>query len=74
MKVQCRVFESRTKSWDVVVEEVAAFARCGSRPHALTRARQEQGTASYLVSVAPSARTMSRATRSVPGTARDLCP
>ena len=26
MKVQCRVFESTTKSWDSRVEEAAAFA------------------------------------------------
>ena len=26
MKVQCRVFESTTKSWDSLVEEAAAFA------------------------------------------------
>lgn len=26
MKVQCRVFQSTTKSWDLLVEEAATFA------------------------------------------------
>ena len=26
MKVQCRVFESTTKSWDALVEEASTFA------------------------------------------------
>jgi hypothetical protein len=31
MKVQCRVFESTTKSWDALVEEASAFATSTGR-------------------------------------------
>jgi hypothetical protein len=31
MKVQCRVFESTTKSWDALVEEAATFATTKGR-------------------------------------------
>jgi hypothetical protein len=31
MKVQCRLFESTTKSWDTLIEEVTAFATSKGR-------------------------------------------
>jgi hypothetical protein len=31
MKVQCRMFESTTKSWEVLVEEAATFATSKGR-------------------------------------------